>query len=145
MASSSQNTSLPLLSICIPVLNEEANLATLYQRLDQLSIHMQTQCRFEFVFTDNHSSDSTWDQLITLSQQDSRVRAIRFSKNVGFQRSILANYLHARGDAVIQVDADLQDPPELIERFFKLWQQGYCVGYGIRRKRQERLVLRMVR
>src|SRR5882762_6345901 len=75
--------------------------------------------------------------LCDLARRDPRVRALRFSKNVGFQRSILANYMHTRGDAVLQIDADLQDPPELLEQFFDLWQQGNHVIYGVRAKRPE--------
>lgn len=128
---------LPLISISVPVLNEADNLDALYARLRQLGATMADRCRLEFLFTDNHSSDATWEKLATLARNDSRVRAIRFSKNVGFQRSILANYMHARGDAVMQIDADLQDPPELLERFFQLWREGYHVVYGVREKRPE--------
>ena len=109
------SASLPLISISIPVLNEADNLDALYARLYQLGVTMADRCTLEFVFTDNHSNDATWQKLSALAQIDSRVRAIRFSKNVGFQRSILANYMHARGAAVLQIDADLQDPPEMLE------------------------------
>lgn len=129
--------SLPLVSLCIPVLNEADNLDALYARLDALGQRMRDRCRLEFVFSDNHSSDATWEKLQQLAAQDPRIRAIRFSKNVGFQRSILANYMHARGDAVMQLDADLQDPPELLEQFFDDWKQGYAVVYGVRRRRRE--------
>ncbi|MBE1159148.1 glycosyltransferase family 2 protein [Dyella acidiphila] len=135
----------PLISISIPVLNEESNLDTLYARLCALAERMADRCELEFVFTDNHSEDRTWAIIRGLAASDSRVRAIRFSRNFGFQNSILANYLHTRGDAVMQVDADLQDPPELLEQFFELWQQGYKVVYGIRRKRPESALLNMFR
>lgn len=128
---------LPLVSLCIPVLNEADNLDALYARLDALGVRMRGRCRLEFVFSDNHSSDGTWEKLQQLAAQDPRIRAIRFSKNVGFQRSILANYMHARGDAVMQLDADLQDPPELLEQFFDYWKSGYAVVYGVRRRRRE--------
>lgn len=128
---------LPLISISIPVLNEEGNIAALYRRLCAVGETMRAKCDLEFVFSDNHSDDATWKLLSELAARDPRVRAIRFSKNFGFQRSILANYLHTRGDAVMQIDADLQDPPELLEAFFDQWQQGYQVVYGIRRQRPE--------
>lgn len=127
----------PLISIAIPVLNEEGNLAALYQRLCALAERMQDRCDLEFVFSDNHSDDRSWAMLSELAKADDRVRAIRFSKNFGFQRSILANYMHTRGDAVMQIDADLQDPPEMLEAFFEKWQRGYQVVYGIRKKRPE--------
>ncbi|MDP9154912.1 MAG: glycosyltransferase family 2 protein [Pseudomonadota bacterium] len=135
----------PLISIAIPVLNEADNLDALYARLDSLSKTMAEKCDFEFVFSDNHSDDRTWDMLCNLAKSDPRVRAIRFSKNVGFQRSILANYMHTRGDAVLQIDADLQDPPELLEQFFDLWQQGNHVVYGVRAKRPEGLFINSFR
>jgi dolichol-phosphate mannosyltransferase len=125
-----------LLSICIPVFNEESNIVALYTRLDELSKKM-TSFDFEFVFTDNHSDDQTWNLIKGLSKSDSRIRAFRFSKNVGFQKSIWMNYSQSRGDAVIQIDADLQDPPELIESFVEKWLEGYKVVYGIRVERQE--------
>ncbi|CAN7246624.1 glycosyltransferase family 2 protein [Trinickia sp. LjRoot230] len=127
----------PLISITIPVLNEADNLDMLYARLDELSKKMASKCDMEFVFSDNHSDDRTWEILSEFARRDPRVRAIRFSKNVGFQRSILANYIHTRGDAVLQIDADLQDPPELLEKFFALWLEGYHVVYGVRVKRRE--------
>lgn len=136
---------LPLLSIAIPVLNEAGNLAALYARLSALGEKMADRCRLEFVFTDNHSSDQTWAMLEQLALADSRVRAIRFSRNFGFQNSILANYLHARGDAVMQIDADLQDPPEMLEQFFEMWKKGWHVVYGIRRKRPEGAALNAFR
>lgn len=127
----------PLVSISIPVLNEADNIDRLYDRLTALADRIQGQCDLEFVFSDNHSSDETWKKLTTLADRDTRVRAVRFARNVGFQRSILANFMHTRGDAVVQIDADLQDPPELLEEFFRLWRAGYHVVYGVRRKRKE--------
>jgi dolichol-phosphate mannosyltransferase len=135
----------PLISISVPLLNEAENLDALYERLDRLSERLADKCDLEFVFSDNASCDGTWQRLSQLAAKDHRVRAIRFSKNFGFQRSILANYMHTRGDAIMQVDADLQDPPELLEDFMRLWQEGYLVVFGIRRKRPEGLFLRALR
>lgn len=135
----------PLISISIPVFNEAGNLDALYARLCEIGTRMADRCDLEFVFTDNHSDDTTWEKLSALAQKDQRVRAIRFAKNFGFQRSILANYLHTRGDAVMQIDADLQDPPEMLEAFFEKWQAGYHVVYGIRRKRPENPLLHTFR
>lgn len=135
----------PLVSIAIPVLNEEGNIDALYGRLCALAQRMQDRCSMEFVFSDNHSDDQTWALLSALAEKDERVRAIRFSKNFGFQRSILANYMHTKGDAVMQIDADLQDPPEMLEAFFAQWQKGYQVVYGIRKKRPENFFLHTFR
>lgn len=139
------NVKRPLISISIPVLNEANNIKALYTRLCALADEMSDKCSLEFVFSDNHSNDATWEMLMQLAAEDSRVRAIRFSKNLGFQRSILMNYLHCCGDAVMQIDADLQDPPEMLKDFFQLWQQGYLVVYGIRKKRQENVFLSIFR
>lgn len=130
-------TNRPLVSISIPVLNEEGNLTALHIRLNELANVMAGRCELEFVFSDNHSDDRTWELLTEMSKADSRVKAIRFSRNFGFQRSILANYLHTSGAAVMQIDADLQDPPELLQAFFDKWKEGYSVVYGVRRSRQE--------
>ncbi|RMU71861.1 DRM1-like glycosyltransferase [Pseudomonas syringae pv. apii] len=126
-----------LVSISIPVLNESGNIEALYARLDALATKMKDRCDLEFVFSDNHSDDNTWKMLADLAAKDPRVKAIRFSRNYGFQRSILANYMHTKGDAVMQIDADLQDPPEMLEEFFARWQEGHEVVYGVRRKRPE--------
>ena len=103
----------PLISISIPVYNEENNILTLHKRLTNLAKRMKDRCKIEFVFSDNHSQDKTWQILTNLAKKDKNVKAIRFSKNFGFQRSIMANYIHTKGDAVMQIDADLQDPPSL--------------------------------
>ncbi|UWU83200.1 glycosyltransferase family 2 protein [Bradyrhizobium yuanmingense] len=142
---SDRRSPLPLITIAIPVCNEADSLDALYERLCRLGETMSGRCTLEFVFTDNHSSDLTWTKLSQLASKDARVRAIRFSKNVGYQRSILANYMHARGDAVMQIDADLQDPPELLVEFFDLWQLGHRVVYGIRRERTEGAAINLFR
>ena len=136
---------IPLLSICIPVLNEEDNLLALMMRLDKLRKRMQTECNFEYIFTDNDSSDSTWEIIKSLKIKYPQIRAFRFNKNIGFQNSILFNYKQAKGDAVVQLDADLQDPPELIETFFNQWKSGIKVVTGIRVKRQENYFINQLR
>jgi len=135
----------PLISISIPVLNEAENINPLYERLCAVGQRMAERCDLEFVFSDNHSDDETWGKLKNLADRDRRIRAIRFSKNFGFQRSILANYLHTRGDAVMQIDADLQDPPEMLEAFFEKWRAGFHVVYGIRRTRPENALIHSFR
>jgi glycosyltransferase involved in cell wall biosynthesis len=124
-----------LLSICVPVFNEQDNIVPLYERVCSVMGEIADRYDFELVFTDNHSIDRTFEELAALARKDPRVRVIRFSRNFGFQKSILTNYLNARGDAAIQIDCDLQDPPEMILEFIRLWEQGYKVVYGVRRKR----------
>lgn len=133
-----------LITISIPVYNEEENIERLLIRIVELAKELP-HYDFEFLFTDNASTDNTFDLLKTFATKDIRIRVLRFSRNFGFQRSILTNYLNARGDAVVQIDADMQDPPELIKEFIKYWEQGYKVVYGIRKKRKENIIMEFIR
>lgn len=126
-----------LITICVPVLNEAANVAKLYAAFESLRQTLGDRYRFELLFTDNHSNDGTFDLLSELAERDPAVRVLRFSRNFGFQRSVLTGYLNARGAAVIQLDCDLQDPPSLIPRLLELWEAGNQVVYGVRTKRHE--------
>jgi polyisoprenyl-phosphate glycosyltransferase len=135
----------PLISVVVPVYNEEANLGPLYERLGAVAADLEDRYDFEFLFTDNHSTDGTFDVLTDLAAGDERIRVLRFSRNFGFQRSILTGYLNARGDAAVQIDADLQDPPELIADFLAQWEKGYDVVYGVRRSRKEAAWLNLSR
>lgn len=138
------NSDKKLISIAIPIKNEFSNLQVLIEALSQLADSHQ-EYNFEFVFTDNHSDDSSWEKLKELSLVDLRIRGVRFSKDFGFQNSILENYRICKGDAVIQLDADLQDPPEFIGLFLANWERGYHVVYGIRRRPEEAVLLRKFR
>lgn len=132
-------------TFAIPVLNEAANIQRLYDRLTAVADDLGDRYEFEFFFTDNCSSDDTWQLLSALAASDPRVRGLRFSRNYGFQASILANYMACTGDAIIQLDADLQDPPELARSFIEHWEQGYQVVYGIRRSRKETALMNTAR
>ncbi len=100
------NAKRPLITISIPVLNEADNLDVLLERLSALAVN-EPKYQFEFLFTDNASSDQTFEILSEKSKSDPRIRVLRFSRNFGFQISILMNYLNARGVAAVQIDADL--------------------------------------
>jgi len=126
-----------LISICIPVLNEAGNVNILVTKLMALCDEYSKKYDFELVFSDNDSDDETWSKIRELGLEEKRIKAIKFSKNVGFQRSIFMNYKFSLGDAVIQMDADLQDPVEMISEFIEKWEAGYDVIYGIRRDRDE--------
>ncbi|MEO6147403.1 MAG: glycosyltransferase family 2 protein [Sulfuriferula sp.] len=134
-----------LISLVIPVFNEEENIFQLYDAVTPIINECADRYDFELVFTDNHSADSTFEKLSQLRERDKRVRVFRFSRNFGYQKSILTGYLKARGDALIQLDCDLQDPPNMIPEFIKYWEDGYAVVYGVRRSRQESAVLHNVR
>src|SRR5207302_4137596 len=126
-----------LLSIIVPVHNEEANVEPLYDAVNRTLEQIAGRYRWEFIFTDNCSTDRTFERLDSLAARDSRVRIYRFTRNFGFQRSILTGYRLARGDAAVQIDCDLQDPPDLILEFVKQWEAGYRIVFGVRRSRDE--------
>jgi glycosyltransferase involved in cell wall biosynthesis len=126
-----------LVSVCVPVYNEEPNIEPLYDALLPVMAQLSSRYDFELLFTDNHSTDKTFAVLERLARRDPRVRALRFSRNFGFQRSIFTAYSNARGDAAVQIDCDLQDPPALILEFISKWESGYRVVYGVRSSRKE--------
>jgi dolichol-phosphate mannosyltransferase len=127
----------PLVSLVIPVFNEEDNVMPFYADVRRVTDPLADQYEFELVITDNHSTDRTPELLRDLAKSDLRIRAYRLSRNFGYQRSILTAYLKCRGDAAIQLDCDLQDPTELIVQFLKYWREGYDVVYGTRVSRLE--------
>jgi glycosyltransferase involved in cell wall biosynthesis len=128
-----QATPKKLISIVVPVFNEEQNIEPFYKQTTAVLENLKDQYDWEFVFTDNHSTDTTFECLEALAQRDRRVRVFRFTRNFGFQRSILTGYRLAVGAAAIQIDCDLQDPPDLIPEFLRLWGAGYKVVYGVRK------------
>jgi polyisoprenyl-phosphate glycosyltransferase len=134
-----------LVTICVPVFNEEGNITNLMERLRAVAGRVADRYDFEFQFTDNDSQDSTLALLEAEVARDARVRVLKFSRNFGFQRSILTNFLQARGAAAIQIDADLQDPPEMLLDFLDHWEKGYKVVYGVRTHRTENAILLLAR
>ena len=129
-----------LISIIIPVFNEEDNVEATYRELKRVVADLPDYS-FEFLFTDNDSIDSTFERLSAIAVNDPAVRVVRFARNFGFQKSVLAGYLLARGEAAIQIDADLQDPPSMFALFLEEWEKGSDVVVGVRKKRQENSLL----
>lgn len=134
-----------LLTILVPVFNEGPNILPLYAALQPVLAELELNYDTELLFTDNHSTDETFAHLQHLVSADPRVRVLRFSRNFGFQRSILTGYLNARGDAAIQIDCDLQDPPSLLPEFVRRWEAGSRVVYGVRRGRKEGVGITLLR
>jgi glycosyltransferase involved in cell wall biosynthesis len=119
-----------LITIVIPIFNEEANLDRLFDRLVPTLERLET--RWELLFVDDGSTDNGLAKVKLLNARDHRIRAISLSRNFGQEIALAAGLNHAKGDAVILMDADLQHPPELLERFVNEWRNGWQIVYGQR-------------
>ena len=121
-------------SIIAPIYNEIDNLPLLYERVT--AVMESTGEPWEFLLVDDGSTDGSTDKIRELAKADSRVRPIIFARNFGHQVAITAGWDYARGDAVIIIDADLQDPPETMLELAKKWREGYEVVYAVRAERE---------
>ena len=117
----------------------------MYLETNKIISSLNDRYDFEFVITDNNSCDDSLKILRKIAEQDNRVKVYKFSKNYGYQKSIFEGYCKSKGDAVIQLDCDLQDPPNLIPEFIKIWENGYKVVYGVRKTRQENIFINQLR
>ncbi|WP_238589439.1 glycosyltransferase family 2 protein [Legionella cincinnatiensis] len=136
----------PLISVVIPVFNEEGNIDRAYESVKYVfENQLSNKYDFEIIFTDNHSVDNTYQELQTLAMRDSRVRIARFTRNFGFNKSLLTGYRLAQGHAAIQLDCDLQDSPALFETLLSYWEMGHDVVVGKRSKREENYFLQSAR
>ncbi|MGC0314626.1 glycosyltransferase family 2 protein [Kitasatospora acidiphila] len=124
----------PTLSIVIPCFNETGALHQTHARL-AATLRSMTGYTCEQIYVDDGSSDGTWELLVSLARRDPTVRAVRFSRNFGHQAACLAGLREAVGDAVVVIDADLQDPPELIPELAARWREGWSVVSARRRSR----------
>ena len=126
-----------LISFVVPVLNEENNIFPLYESLKKVTASLEHRYDFEIIFTDNFSKDGSFEKIREIAQLDKSIRAYRFVKNFGNQKSILTGYIKSKGEAIIQIDCDLQDPPELVPQFLEEWERGNKVVYGKSISRKE--------
>ena len=131
----------PTLSILIPLRDEEDALEPLFTRL--FSVLEGLSESFEIVCIDDGSIDGTRANLIARHQADPRIKVVGLARGFGKERALSAGLDHVCGDAVVPLDADLQDPPEVIKEFFEKWREGFDVVYGVRRSRDEGLVKRV--
>lgn len=132
----------PFISIIIPVLNEEEAIPHFVEVVE--GILEKSSCRFELLFVNDGSTDSTSDVLHQMEMSDHQIRIIEFTRNFGKEAAVTAGLEHAEGDAVIPMDVDLQDPPELILQFIEKWKEGNDVVYGKRVRRHAEGWLRRV-
>jgi dolichol-phosphate mannosyltransferase len=126
--------SAPRISVVIPVYNEEENLPVLY---DRLVAALRPFGPYEILFVDDGSHDGSAGIVSELERRDPGVRLLTFSRNFGHQAALSGGLDHARGQAVVLMDADLQDPPELLSRLVEQWEEGYQLVYAVRDKRDE--------
>lgn len=131
-----------LFSLVVPVLNEQEVLPDTYETLN--GVLERLEMPFEVVVVDNGSTDRTPEIMREICARDRRWKYLRLSRNFGYQNSITAGMLAAQGEAIMVIDADLQDPPELIPAFIARWQEGYDIVYGVREKRTGEPLLRVV-
>lgn len=124
-----------MISIVIPIFNEEENLQNLYNRLTAAAPSWGED--YEIVLVDDGSRDSSLTMMRVMAEKDARVRVVKLSRNFGHQPAISAGIQTAKGDAIVIMDGDLQDPPEELHRFLAKWREGYEVVYAVRTKRKE--------
>lgn len=125
-------------SIVIPVFNEEEGIPTLFERMKTVATSIETQfkCKTEIILVNDGSRDRSAEFLNNISVKDPRFKVLHFSRNFGHQIAISAGIDWASGDTVTVMDADLQDPPEVILEFISKWNQGFDVVFGVRNKRE---------
>ncbi|WP_174273564.1 glycosyltransferase family 2 protein [Sphingomonas bacterium] len=129
----------PTLSLIIPVKDEEDAIAPFFARvlpiLDGIAGAQGTAFAWEILFIDDGSADRTLAEIIAANQRDPRIRGLSLSRNFGKEAALSAGIDHALGDAVVPLDVDLQDPPEVLGEMVAKWREGYDVVYGVRRNR----------
>lgn len=124
----------PLLSVVVPIWNEELVIPEMYRRMTAVLEGIGE--RYELILVNDGSRDRSSEMLRALHEQDPRVKVIEFARNFGHQIAITAGMDYARGEAVVVIDSDLQDPPEVIPEMVAKWREGYEVVYGVRTERE---------
>jgi dolichol-phosphate mannosyltransferase len=130
------------ISVIVPCFNEEAVLPQLFKRLGAAATTWGLD--YEVICVDDGSRDRTWQLLKQQHSADPRWRCLSFARNFGHQTAVSAGLFHTTGDAVVVIDADLQDPPEEVARLLAKWQEGYEVVFATRKKRKDPLVKRLL-
>ena len=125
-----------LISVVVPIYFEEETIDEFYGRMKKVLVGLEPGLRHELIFVNDGSTDRSLELLRRLSAGDGSVRIIDFSRNFGHQIAITAGIDHAGGDAVVVIDGDLQDPPEVIVEMVAKWREGYKVVYGVRSRRK---------
>jgi polyisoprenyl-phosphate glycosyltransferase len=126
---------MPKISIVVPVYNEEENISPLYERLKACLLGI-ADFSYEIIMVDDGSTDGSLDAIKKIRESDDQVRFVSFSRNFGHEAATTAGFDRAAGDCVVLIDADLQDPPEVIPHLLEKWKEGYAVVYAQRRRRR---------
>ena len=134
-----------LITIICPVYNEEDSILIFYNRLNKTIIQLDDKYDFELIFTNNNSSDNSIEIIKDICNNDNKVNLLTLSKNIGYQKSMLAGINHSTGDALVCIDVDCEDPPEMIKVFLEFWEEGFDVVYGERDKRKEPKIIELFR
>lgn len=127
-------------SVILPIFNEQENLDSLYNRVVKVLVSLKED--YEIIFINDGSQDRTKDILIDLHKKNNKIKIINFSRNFGHQIAVTAGLNFATGDRIAILDADLQDPPEILPKFFAKLNEGYDVVYAVRKKRKENIFKR---
>jgi dolichol-phosphate mannosyltransferase len=125
----------PVLSLVVPLYNEAGNVVPLLERIGSVTQHLQGAYDFEIVLVNDGSTDATLATIRAEMRRRPHMVLVNLSRNFGHQLAATAGLEIARGDAVVLMDGDLQDPPELIDEFVRKWREGYDVVYAVRRSR----------
>ena len=123
------------ISVVIPVYNENEVIRSSYNIMKEI-LEKLTQYDYEIIFVNDGSTDGTLDFLQKIAQENEKVKIISFSRNFGHQAAVTAGIQYVIGDAIVIIDADLQDPPELLPEMIELWEKGNEVIYGQRKARK---------
>ena len=124
----------PIYTIVAPVFNEAETLPEFYRRLKRVMVSLGKD--WELILVDDGSSDGSTEKILELARQDRRVNPVIFARNFGHQVAVTAGLDYSRGQAVVIIDSDLQDPPELIPQLAGKWREGYQVVYAVRTSRE---------
>ena len=131
------------ISVVVPVYNESAGIRAFHERASK-ALASLPGADYELIYVDDGSGDDSWPQLAGFAAADPHVRVVKLSRNFGHQIAITAGLDRARGDCAVVIDADLQDPPEVIARMVEKWRSGFDVVYGVRSKRRGESALKLL-
>jgi|TARA_B100001971_G_C18258436_1_gene584372 dolichol-phosphate mannosyltransferase len=134
-----------LISVICPVFNEEKTIPIFFERITKVFELLKNKYDFELLFTNNCSTDQSLELIKSYHNKDPRIKVITLSRNFGYQSSVLSGLSHVQGDAIFIIDVDCEDPPELLPKFIKKWEEGHDIVYGVRRKRQESKFIQLMR